>query len=45
MSVGASRFDPAAPRTIDALLADADRRMYGVKRARRATRENAAVVA
>ncbi len=28
-------YDPAAPRPIDVLLADADRRMYAVKRARR----------
>ena len=35
LSVGASRFDPTAPGSVEALLADADRRMYAVKRARR----------
>jgi diguanylate cyclase (GGDEF)-like protein len=43
MSAGASRFDPLAPRPIEALLADADRTMYAAKRARRATREMRAV--
>ncbi|HEY0971402.1 MAG TPA: two-component regulator propeller domain-containing protein [Gemmatimonadales bacterium] len=39
LSLGTSSYDPDAPRPIEALLADADRRMYADKRNRRATSE------
>jgi rsbT co-antagonist protein RsbR len=40
MSVGTSRYDPASPRTVHAILADADARMYEAKRGARAARRD-----
>ncbi|HSY24128.1 MAG TPA: diguanylate cyclase [Polyangiaceae bacterium] len=37
LSVGVSAWDPAKPRTVEELLAEADARMYEAKRSRRAS--------
>jgi len=38
MSFGCATFDPESPQTLNELVAEADRKMYGVKRSRRRVR-------